>query len=985
MSRALSRRSFLQAGTAVAAAATGALGALPASAATGTGPGLPRPTPASAPKIRWWLPMADTDPGELVREVDAIADAGIGGVELIAMSVPGVDAPTYGWGSPAWEDRVTTVLGAARARNLTVDLTIGPQWPASSPALDTDSPAAAQELVYGHARVAGGATYDGPVPAPDPFDVGGGFGDTRVPGTPTLVALTAARLVDPAATAKPVLLDPGSVVDLTGLLHDGAVTWTAPPEGEWLLFSFWRRGTGQVVSGARSVAHVVDHYAAAGTDAVVAYWDANVLTPAVRRLLRQTGGDLFEDSLELQFVLPWTADLLTEFASRRGYALPKYLPVLLIQHLHAFTGNGPTPDSPADFDFPGDTGARVRNDFYQVLSELYETHHLDRIRAWAHSLGLKYRAQPGYGAVLDMASAARHVDVPETEQFFFGDCVDAYRAMAGTVHLTGSPVFSLETAPVLTAILQDAYGATWQRMLDIISRAFAGGVNQAVFHGFAYATAPGAQWPGWAPFAFPAGAPGPGFAEAWGPRQPSWRHMPDITGYLARQQRVLRAGMPRVDLAVYRQSYWDTSHDRLFTDSAVARAGYSYEAVPPALLAQDLPVGSGLLAPDGPGYQALVIPAGTRLDVATAEALVELADRRLPLVIVGAPPDRTPYLDATSTDDARVRELMARLLRGPRVVRVIGDADVPAALAALHVTPRVRPAEPVDLWSVTRQDQQAVYCWLFNPGPARVTTEVSLAATGTPYLLNAWTGEAAPLPRHRTDGGSTVLPVDLPPSGTVLLAVAQPGAFGAAPSGPPITASTTEVAWSAAGTTLRATSPGSYGATYQDGTTGSARITDVPAALIPTGWHLSVDDWRPGADAATTSVVTHELDLAELLPWPGIAGLEDVSGIGRYTASFDLPTKEWTGGRGAYLDLGTVFDTVRVTVNGHPLPPVDLRHPVMDLKGYLRGGRNTLQVEVSTTLRNRLRTLVPSQAATPRQDYGLLGPVTVRPYGEALL
>jgi hypothetical protein len=1007
MSRPIRRRTVLQAGTAVAAA-SGVLSARPADAAAPAGAiDLSRPDPASAPKIRWWLPMAGTDPAELAREVDAVADAGIGGVELIAMSVEGVDPAAYGWGSPAWADRVADVLAAASRRGLAVDLTIGPQWPASSPAINADSPAASAELVYGHRVVTAGDTYDGPVPEPDVFDIGGGFGGPREPGRPTLVAVTAARRLPPAAgtpdkrgtankrgTAsrgdapdKPVLLDPASALDLTSRVNGGALTWTPPGDGDWLLFSFWRRGTGQTVAGAQGTAYVVDHYAAAGTDAVTSYWETRVLTPAVRRLIGRTGGDLFEDSLELRFVLPWTDGLPAEFARRRGYALEPYLPVLLIQHLHAFNGTAtPDPSSAADFDFPGDTGWRIRNDFYQVLTELYESGHLDRLRAWAASVGLAYRAQPGYGSVLDMASAATHVDVPETEQLFFGDSVDAYRAMAGAVHLSGARVYSVEAAPVLTAILQDAYGATWPRMLDIINLSFAGGVNQAVFHGLAYATAPGARWPGWAPFAFASGAPGPGFAEAWGPRQPSWRHMPDITGYLAHQQRVLRTGTPRVDLAVYRHSYWDTSGERLFTDPGVRRAGFSYEALPPALLAAGLPTGPGLIAPEGPAYQALVIPAGARPDVPTARAMLRLARRKVPVVIVGPLPDRTPFFDGHgSSDDARVRALMAQLSALPGVRRVDSEAGITDALAALGVAPRVRPADPVDVWSVLRQDGGTTYCWLFNPGAEAVSTQVSIAAAGVPYLLDAWTGTTTALPRYRRGGGRTTLDVQLAASQTVLVAVAEPGVLGPAPTGPPVLTSTAEVVGSGGGAALRAPAPGTYSVTHEGGASRSVPVAEVPAAFEPTGWHLSVEDWRPGPDPTGTTVVRHEIDLPRLLPWPGVPELQDVSGIGVYTASFDLPSRPWTGGRGAYLDLGAFFNTARVELNGHRLPPVDPHHPVLDLAGRLRAGRNTLRVEVTTTLRNRLRTLDASQAVTTRQEYGLLGPVTIRPYGEVRL
>lgn len=65
--------------------------------------------------------------------------------------------------------------------------------------------------------------------------------------------------------------------------------------------------------------------------------------------------------------------------------------------------------------------------------------------------------------------------------------------------------------------------------------------------------------------------------------------------------------------------------------------------------------------------------------------------------------------------------------------------------------------------------------------------------------------------------------------------------------------------------------------------------------------------------------------------------------------------------------------------DGHRLPPVDLLNPVVDLSGHLRRGRNTAQVEVATTLLNRLRVAQPTVYSGPRQSYGLLGPVHLIP------
>ena len=65
---------------------------------------------------------------------------------------------------------------------------------------------------------------------------------------------------------------------------------------------------------------------------------------------------------------------------------------------------------------------------------------------------------------------------------------------------------------------------------------FAAGVNQNVFHGFSYADDAGSR-AGPASRAFtPATTTLAGYGESWGPRQPTWKHASDVSGYFARNQ-----------------------------------------------------------------------------------------------------------------------------------------------------------------------------------------------------------------------------------------------------------------------------------------------------------------------------------------------------------------------------------------------------------------------------------------------------------------
>ena len=110
-----------------------------------------------------------------------------------------------------------------------------------------------------------------------------------------------------------------------------------------------------------------------------------------------------------------------------------------------------------------------------------------------------------------------------------------------------------------------------------------------------------------------------------------------------------------------------------------------------------------------------------------------------------------------------------------------------------------------------------------------------------------------------------------------------------------------------------------------------------------------------------------------------------MSGIGRYRTTIDLGA-DWTGDDGAYLELGEVNDTFRVRVNGELLPPCDPMDAVVDLGHALVPGVNQVEVEVASTLINRLRTVTPSvYGVASRQSYGLVGPVRVVPYAEKVV
>ncbi|WP_225993983.1 glycosyl hydrolase [Actinomadura rudentiformis] len=914
--------------------------------------GFAAPPLDARPKTRYWWPCAEIDPNSIDAEIKQIADRGFGSVEIQCMLA--FDPVKNGWGSASLTDRMERAAQAGRKYGIDIDFTVGPSWPLVVPGLTPDSPEAAQELAYGRSVVAGGTAYSGPVPAaPAPT-----AGVTKQ----KLVAVLAVECAGSCTMAKPVKLKRDSLVDLTGTVRDASLSWTAPNGGEWLLLGYWQRGTGQASVSRQSVSgspsYVVDHFSTRGATAATRYWDDHVLSPRLRDLVKRTGGDLFEDSLELDANLHWTSGLLDRFQDLRGYSLRENLPVLSIDRIHRQYTSATPADTP-DFEFDDGSGARIRDDYYRTLTDLYIGEHVGPLKKWANALGLRYRAQP-YGTTIDTARIDLSVDVPETESLGAQDDYSEepfFWTAGGAVHLSGKKLFSLECC----AVYNSAYAQTWPQMLRHFNTAFTHGVNQIVLHGVAAGHVPGMAWPGFSPFTMQGGN---GFSEAWGPRQPTWDDTGKITGWVSRMQYLLRQGRPSVDLAVYRQSY---GRDVRIQDGA---KGFTLDYVGPTDLAQ-VSVRDGRLAPDGPAYRALILDHQPTMQVETARKLLEFTQRGLPIIIVGEPPARTPGANRAAAQDAELGRIMRLLLARPSVRRIAGQNELAPALAGLKVRAAAESSVP-GLVTVRRARTGGDLYYVYNPTASPVSTSLSLEGAGSPYKLDAWTGKISPVGQYQAARSRTVVPVGLAPGQSTVLALGRDISRHA-------TATTGgEIVSDGKGIRLRSSTAGSYTVTLDN---GRPVQVDVPSVGVPqelAEWKLTVDDWRQGP-AGDRETVRHELGLHGLKPWKELPGLADVSGTGVYTTTATLSDLD-----GAYLDLGDVIDTFQVTVNGRVLPAPDQVVRRLDLTGYVRPGSNTITVRVATPLRNRLRVTpgFPLQAEQPRQSYGLLGPVKIIPYRE---
>jgi hypothetical protein len=367
-----------------------------------------------------------------------------------------------------------------------MDVTIGSGWSYGGPYITPDL--AAARLRSERREITPDRTS---VPRPVPYD-----GDRLVAA---FIGRGSMQEADPRTFRE---------LDLAG---DGPIALPAGNGPRVVLFYFASH-SGQIVKRAALGAegYVLDHFS----------------RPAIETHLREAGDKLlgaagpggvhaiFCDSLEV-YDADWTADLLEQFRSRRGYDLRPLLPLWERD--------------------AGDRSLEVRRDVGRTLSELYEERFLVPLAQWAKKNNVLLRIQ-NYGEPPATISSSRHADLIDGEGWKFRELTSSRWASSAS-HLFGRPVTTSET---WTWLHSPAFRAT---PLDVKAEAdqhFLAGINQLIGHGWPYSP-PQAGTPGWPFYA----------AAVLSDKNPWWPVMPDLAAYLHRVSFVLRQGEPVVDVALY--------------------------------------------------------------------------------------------------------------------------------------------------------------------------------------------------------------------------------------------------------------------------------------------------------------------------------------------------------------------------------------------------------------------------------------------------
>ena len=214
----------------------------------------------------------------------------------------------------------------------------------------------------------------------------------------------------------------------------------------------------------------------------------------------------------------------------------------------------------------------------------------------------------------------------------------------------------------------------------------AAGVNQAVLHGFAYADAPGVTWPGFAAFS-PYYNGAVGYGEAWGPRTPQWRHMPDVAGYLARTQLVLQTGRADLRRRVPAPEGVGLHRDRRRCGprgTGSRSAGRTPSSPPrcstcPGSRCEDGRARAGRPGVQGDGRRPGPVPRpGAHHRGRGRPRLRDFAAAGLPVVLLGDWTQAQPVGLAQAGETEEVRSLMVEVIAASTTRVVTDQSDIPA-------------------------------------------------------------------------------------------------------------------------------------------------------------------------------------------------------------------------------------------------------------------------------------------------------------------
>ena len=620
----------------------------------------------SRPFVRWWWNGNRLTEKEILRELDVMKAAGIGGVEINPIAFPPGSDPA-GYESlvmfdDKWLEILETALRGAKERDIICDMIVGSGWPFGGEFLEKKDQT--QMVTIETINLKGEKKYvftlkellDKVEP------------DISSKNKTVYKDLLMVRLV-PAVSDVFV-----EGIDLTDNFQDNMLTLNVPP-GKYVLYYVVKlTGYMAVINGAPGAAGpVLNHYSKLAVEQYLSRV-SGLITDKIGNMGNYIRA-MFCDSLELEGA-NWNDDFPQEFEKRRGYSLLPYFPFVLKKVGHM--GN------PVEEDYGTKFSSRVEEkirrvdlDFYKTRLELFRERFTDTFNDWCHANGVLSRVQ-AYGRGYHPLEASMVIDIPECETWLnksvgreYPDTGLAGRAptmvnkyVASAAALAGKKIVSCEEITNTSMVFM----ATLEKIKIAGDQSNISGVNHSILHGFNYSPQE-ATFPGWIRY-------GTWFNE----QNPWWPWFKRWSDYKARISCILQNTIPQANIAILQPltDLWlkfghqrDPFPQKWYPDylhnlwEAIHQNGGGCDYVSEEIITNAL-FKNGKMIYGSRSWDTLLMPEIETLDVKTAESLANFAEAGLRIVFLEKTPFKSPSYKNSETNDTEVKQIIDRLFKNAK-------------------------------------------------------------------------------------------------------------------------------------------------------------------------------------------------------------------------------------------------------------------------------------------------------------------------------
>ena len=878
------------------------------------------PPSEARPFVRWWWNGNHLEADEIVRELDVLHAAGIGGIEInpIAMPEEAADIGTkpIEWLSKEWNVMLTYAAQEAKKRGMITDMIVGSGWPFGGEFLSEDE--TVQRVI----------THQIPISA----------GEIIRENEQSLYHKILSKNNRNQEQAKSyealfIRLIPAGIkhvseiIDLTDEYKINRQLNHKVSGGPYFcVYGFLQKSHREVLHGAAGAAGpVMDHYRKKITLAYLS---------RLLKIAQDTGiplkdliRALFCDSIELSGS-NWTADFHTLFYQKYGYRLEPFYPFVFYDSADGYVDLAPD-------ERLADEIKRVRYDYNRLLVDTFLENFTQAFHDFCAGQGLKSRYQ-AYGTPFLMGMQEGYLipDIPESNNWLYSGNMDmtgdewtwnqthgymawnVYASSAG--HLKGRKIISCESMTNTNGVFKTS--------LEEIKRHddmnFISGMNHAVLHGFNYSP-PEAGFPGWVRY-------GAYFSEqnTWWPYFPKWVEYNSRLSYLFQQSTPVKQVAilaPEGDLwaerglirAPFHLTPWYCNH----LWESFSQAGSSCDYIGESII-RDASISKGMLNYGPMSYQLIILCGIRSLHPETALSLLEFVRQGGKVVITDIIPNRSLTLKEAGNGDETVKNSFSEMLDKHNdnayfTIGPIGEYELLAwtkdMLAKMAVIPYIKIEKPhEDVFQIKKQkDGKDIYFFVNTHRKQNRSFKVVFpSGPKTPWIWNPENGTREVFPYS---GSKHTLSIELQPLQSLLLVFE-----------PVLTGKPKKVV--------------------------KSDKTDV-IQLINGPWHARFEH-KDGSSFERTFRKLEDFGASD------DPQLNAFAGVITYSALFD---SDVTDGK---LELDEPNRGVtEVYINGKPAGINWYGKPVFDLKGLLVQGQNKIEIKYTSVLSNYCKSLTNNPTA----------------------